>query len=241
MKFCTLTEHFLELKKRILRVFYLFCLVFIICYYFIDKICAFFLQPLMKLNQNPLRKIIYTDLPELFSTYLKLALFCSFVIILPFLAAEVYSFVIPALKKNEKKAALLMFCISPILFWLGIILVFYFVIPKAWFFFLSFEKHPADIVPIFLEARISEYFNLTIQILLVFGLIFQLPVVMILLSITKIVLVESFQQKRRMVVITSFIIAGILTPPDVISQFALAIPMILLYEVSILICKYCIN
>ena len=111
---------------------------------------------------------------------------------------------------------------------------FYFVMPKAWNFFLSFEKRDM-IVPIVLEARISEYLTLVIHLIIAFGVAFQLPIVIIILNILKIVKVRTLKQKRRIAVVINFIIAGILTPPDILSQFALAIPLLLLYETSIMI------
>ncbi|WP_238528492.1 twin-arginine translocase subunit TatC [Rickettsia honei] len=126
---------------------------------------------------------------------------------------------------------------SPILFWCGSIFVFYFVMPKAWNFFLSFEKRDM-IVPIVLEARISEYLNLVIHLIIAFGVAFQLPVVIMILNILKIVKVQTLKQKRCIAVVINFIIAGILTPPDILSQFALAIPLLLLYETSIMICNF---
>ena len=240
MKSYTIKEHLLELKSRIFRVLLIFILLFIGCYYFSNYIYSLLLEPLVKLSQDHVRKIIYTGLAEAFFTYLKLAAFSSLVIIFPIIAAEIYLFISPGLYKGERKIAAFILFMSPILFWLGGLFVFYYVMPRAWHFFLGFENNNFP-MPLVLEAKISEYLNLVIQLIIAFGLAFQLPIVLLILNLTRILTVEDLQKKRRMAVVVNFIIAGILTPPDVISQFALAIPMLLLYEISIIMCKFVEN
>lgn len=237
MNLYSFQEHLSELKIRLFRIFIIFIIAFAICYYFSDTIYSFLLEPLAKLSKNNLRNIIYTGLTEAFFTYIKLAAFSAFSIIIPVIALECYLFVSPGLYSHEKKIIGFILFISPILFWCGSIFVFYFVMPKAWNFFLSFEKRDI-IVPIMLEARISEYLNLVIHLIIAFGAAFQLPVIIIILNILKIVKAQTLKQKRRIAVVINFIIAGILTPPDILSQFALAIPLLLLYEISIIICNY---
>ncbi|AFC70745.1 twin-arginine translocase subunit TatC [Rickettsia australis] len=237
MKLYSFQEHLLELKIRLLRIFTAFIIIFAICYYFSDYIYSFLLKPLAKLSGDTVRNIIYTGLTEAFFTYIKLAAFTAFTIIIPIIALECYLFINPGLYHHEKKIIAFILFMSPILFWCGSIFVFYFVMPKAWNFFLSFEKRDM-IVPIVLEARISEYLNLVIHLIIAFGVAFQLPIVIIILNILKIVKVQTLKQKRRIAVVINFIIAGILTPPDILSQFALAIPLLLLYETSIMICNF---
>ncbi|MGI4752705.1 MAG: twin-arginine translocase subunit TatC [Janthinobacterium lividum] len=237
MKLYSFQEHLSELKVRLFRIFIIFIVAFAICYYFSDTIYSFLLEPLAKLSKDNLRNIIYTGLTEAFFTYIKLAAFAAFAIIIPIIALECYLFVSPGLYHHEKKIIAFILFISPILFWCGSIFVFYFVMPKAWNFFLSFEKRDL-IVPIVLEARISEYLNLVIHLIIAFGVAFQLPVVLIILNTLKIITIETLKQKRRFAIVINFIIAGILTPPDILSQFALAIPLLLLYEISIIICNY---
>lgn len=236
MQLYSFKEHLLELKARLFKVLSVFIIVFFICYYFSDHIYNLLLQPLAALDQEHLRKMIYTGLTEAFFTYLKLAAFASFMIIIPLLAMEIYLFIRPALHQNEKKIAIFIILMAPILFWLGSIFVFYYVMPRAWQFFLSFETNNSSL-PIILEAKISEYLSLVMQLIIAFGIAFQLPIIILLLNLLKIVTVNQLQNKRRLAIVINFIIAGVLTPPDIISQFALAIPMLLLYEISITMCK----
>jgi len=233
-------DHFLELKSRLGRVIFTFIITFIICYYYKDSIYNLLLQPLADLDIGYNRKVIYTGLTEAFFTYLKLAAFGASMITIPVLAVQIYFFLKPGLYENEKLIAAFILLLSPVLFWSSSILVFYLVMPKAWSFFLSFESGD-NLIPIVLEARISEYLNLIIQLVFAFGLSFQLPLLLVVMNLMKIVTVEGLKKKRRLAIVINFIIAGILTPPDIISQFALAIPLILLYEISIIMCKFVEN
>ena len=236
----TLTEHLHELKVRIIVILASFITAFITCYYFSNNIYNFLLQPLADLNEEHLRRIIYTGLAEAFITYLKLAAFSSFLIIVPIIAIQSYLFISPGLCNYEKKIAAFILLMSPLLFWSGSIFVFYYVMPRAWHFFLSFENSNA-VIPIMLEAKISEYLNLVIHLVVAFGVAFQLPIILLILNLLKIVSSTNLINKRRLAVVINFIIAGILTPPDILSQFALAIPMLLLYEISIIMCKFVEN
>lgn len=233
-------EHFLELKTRFLRIIIIFIIGFGICYFFKEDLYNILLEPLVKLSHDNIRKIIYTGLAEAFFTYIKLAAFTSFVIIIPIIAIECYFFVKPALYLAEKNYAKIIFLMSPILFWCGSLFVFYFVMPRAWQFFVSFENNNIA-MPIILEARISEYLNLVIQLIIAFGIAFQIPVIMLILNLLKLLTAADLVKKRRLAIVVNFVIAGILTPPDIFSQFALAIPMLLLYEISIVTCKFIEN
>jgi sec-independent protein translocase protein TatC len=236
MQTYTFREHFHELKIRLIKLFFAFIVCFLICYYYSDHIYNLILKPLADLNHNDLRKVIYTGLAEAFFTYLKLSVFSAFVIIFPYIAFQTYLFISPGLHSFEKKMAAFILLMSPILFYTGSAFVFYYVMPKAWHFFLSFENSNIS-VPIVLEAKISEYLSLIIQLIIAFGLAFQLPIIILVMNLLKIINSENLKRKRRLAILINFIIAGILTPPDVISQFALAIPLLLLYEISILMCK----
>jgi len=241
MKVYSLKKHFLELKTRILRILLVFITIFIICYYFSEDIYNISLYPLLKLSDNGTRRIIYTGLTEAFFTYVKLAAFSSFVITLPVISLEIYFFISPGLYKHEKKIAACILFLSTILFWFGVVFVYYYVIPTAWRYFLSFEYRKIDAIPIILEARISEYLNLVIRLIVAFGMAFQIPIFMLILSLMKVIKASDLKKNRRLAIVINFIIAGILAPPDIISQFILAIPMLLLYEISIILCKYLEN
>ncbi len=230
-----MSEHFTELKTRILKLCCCFIITFIICYHFKIEIFNFLLLPITELDSDHAHKIIYTGLSEAFFTYLKLASYTSLLLIMPVISYQIYNFIAPGLHKYERQVAIYTLTMAPILFWLGSFFVFYYVMPKAWQFFLSFEQ--PGVMPIVLEARISEYLSLVVQLIFAFGMAFQLPIVLLLLNVMNIVSATNLSNKRRLAIVIIFIIAGILTPPDILSQFALAIPMVLLYEISIKVCK----
>lgn len=240
MKKFTFKEHFLELKARIRKIFIFLIISFVFCYYFSDIIYIILLRPLVYNGPDSIDKIIYTGLTEAFFTYLKLSAFVAFLLNFPMICYQFYAFIAPGLLPDEKKIILAILFLSPILFFSGSFFVFYLVMPKAWNFFLSFENSKIG-VPLVLEAKISEYFSLVMQLILAFGLAFQVPVVMIILNIMGFISSETLRRKRRISIVINFILAAIFTPPDVLSQIALAIPLLLLYEISILICKFIEN
>lgn len=231
----TLREHFAELKRRFLSIMSLFICSFIVCYYFSEEIYSFILQPLAKATSEHERKMIYTGMSEAFLTYMKLSFWSAFLIIIPIISFHIYKFIAPGLLKSEKTIVIPALIMAPFLFYLGGFFVFYIVMPKAWQFFLSFENNDS-MLPIVLEARVSEYLSLVMQFVTAFGLAFELPILLVILCVLKLISAKSLKNKRRFAIVIIFIIAAILTPPDVLSQIALAIPLILLYEISIFIC-----
>ncbi len=235
-----LSQHLSELKYRLTIIAISFIVSFLICYYYSEYIFKFILQPLVNIIGDEKRKIIYTGLSEAFFTYINLSAFVAFLTSIPIIASQIYLFIKPALYEAERKIAMGVLFFSPILFFIGSCFVFYFVIPKAWEFFLSFEVTNTEI-PLLLEARISEYLSLVIKLVLAFGIAFQMPVILVILALFGIISHESLRKKRRIAIVVNFIIAGIITPPDILSQVALAIPMVLLYELSILACKYTVR
>lgn len=236
MRKYTFREHFIELKNCLLKVICFFLMTFIISYWFREDIYGFFLKPLADLSVEEGRKIIYTGLAEAFFAYIKLALFSAFVVTLPFICYQFYTFITPGLHHFEKRIVISMLIFSPILFYCGSLFVFYFVMPRAWNFFLSYENNSLEL-PLVMEARISEYLSLVIQLIIAFGATFQLPIVMVILGVLGIINSDTLKRKRRIAIVIIFIAAAIFTPPDVISQVALAVPLLLLYEVSIILCK----
>ncbi|MBN8438844.1 MAG: twin-arginine translocase subunit TatC [Rickettsiales bacterium] len=232
----TLKEHFNELKKRFIRVILAFFIGFGISYYYSDDIYKIILHPLISVVDSASRKIIYTSLAEAFFSYIKISFFSALVIVFPLFVYQIYAFMKPGLHQGERKILAFILFSSPVLFYSGCIFMFYFVMPSAWSFFLSYEKVSIG-VPLVLEAKISEYLDLVVHLSVAFGLSFQLPVFMAILSLMGVVNSSWLRNKRRLAIVIIFIVAAILTPPDVLSQIALAIPLLLLYELSIILCK----
>ena len=233
----TLTAHFNELKIRLIYSIIIFLFCFLVAYSFSEEIYRFLLLPLTKQWVSKDKHMIYTNLAEIFFSYLKLAYYTALLITIPFFICQIYIFIAPGLYKREKKAILPFLILSPILFLLGAVFVYYIIFPLAWKFFLSFEQQHLGEMSMKLEAKVSEYLTLAVNMILAFGIAFQMPILLTLLAKVGIVTAEGLKQKRRFAVVLIFIIAAILTPPDAISQIGLAIPMLILYELSIIACK----
>ena len=231
-----LISHLVELRQRLFRSMIGLVIMFVICFYFATDIFNFLVVPYEK-AAGGIREIefIYTAPQEYFFTQLKLAFFGGLFLSFPLIASQVYMFVAPGLYKNERGAFIPYLVATPILFIIGSALVYYMVMPLAMGFFLSMEQTAEDgRASIQLVARVSEYLGLTMTLIFAFGLVFQLPVVLTLLGKIGIVSSEGLKSKRRYAVVAAFAMAAVLTPPDPISQIGLALPTILLYEISIL-------
>jgi sec-independent protein translocase protein TatC len=237
----TFIEHLVELKKRVIIVLLSFGIFCAIGYIYSDKIYDFLLLPLADYftSKGENREIIYTGLSEAFFTYIKLAIYFGIFCVFPVFMWQTYSFISPGLKLSEKKFIAPIFLISPILFYLGFIIVYYLILPAAFSFFLSFEQSNSMInLPIKLEARISEYLSLCLAIILAFGLALQLPIILVILAKLRIISSKGLKQYRRLSIVIIFIVAAIITPPDILSQIILAVIMIILYELSVFACSY---
>ena len=238
------TSHFVELRSRLLNSLIFIFIVFIISYIFAEHIYGFLVEPYanaVKNDQTP-RRLIFTALHETFITYIKVAFFAAIFLGSPVLLIQIYKFIAPGLYKNEKKAILPYLVSTPILFLLGGLLVYYLVMPLAIKFFLSFETlgtHTS--LPIQLEAKVNEYLSLVMRLIFAFGISFQLPILLNLLARVGIVNSNYLKTRRRYVIVIIFAIAAILTPPDPITQVGLAIPLLLLYELSIFTVKFTEN
>ncbi len=232
-----LLEHLIELRRRLLWSAVAFFICFGVCYHFSGDIYSFLAQPLADILEEKggvNRHLIFTQLYEAFFTYLKVAFFAAAFISFPVIATQIYLFVAPGLYRSEKRAMLPFLVAAPFLFFLGGALAYYFVFPAAWRFFLSFESNNgAGGLPVELEAKVSEYLSLVMKLIFAFGLAFQLPVLLTLLAKVGIISSAGLKKYRRYAYVGMFIVAAIITPPDVITQSGLAIPLILLYEISI--------
>jgi sec-independent protein translocase protein TatC len=234
-----LIEHLIELRKRLLYSIVALVVAFIGCYFVAEDIYDFLVRPLADLMAGQEgRRLIYTGLHEAFFTYLKVAFFGAVVIAFPIVAGQLWAFIAPGLYKNEKRAFLPFLVASPVLFTLGAALVYYLIFPLAWRFFLSFETAGGEgTLPIQLEAKVNEYLSLVMKLIFAFGLSFQLPVILILMARVGLVTSEGLARRRKYAIVVTFLVAAFLTPPDLISQVGLGLPILLLYEGSILAIK----
>ena len=232
-----LINHLIELRDRLKWAVLFFFIAFCFCYYFANNIYNFLVEPLYNIYkkngvENP--RMIYTALTEAFFTYLKVSFYGALFISFPILAMQVYKFAAPGLYKNEKKAFLPFLIATPLLFTLGASLVYYFIFPLAWNFFLGFQTSTVDAgMAIELEAKVNEYLSLVLKLMFAFGLAFQIPVALTLLARAGLVNSSQLKKRRKYAIVIAFIVAAILTPPDLISQIGLGIPIIILFEISI--------
>ncbi|MDC3262619.1 twin-arginine translocase subunit TatC [Pelagibacterales bacterium] len=231
-----LLAHLVELRSRLIKTMIMITLLFFIFYLFADNIYNFLVQPYANAVEGEEgRRLIFTALHETFFTYIRVALFAALFISLPFLLIQLWIFVAPGLYKNEKNVVVPYLLATPILFILGSALVYYLIMPLAIKFFLSFESIGGNgALPIQLEAKVNEYLSLIMRLILAFGLCFQLPVALTLMARVGLVSSEGLKKNRKYVIVGIFAIAAILTPPDPISQIGLGIPILLLYELSII-------
>ena len=235
-----LASHLIELRARLVWIVGAMILGTAISFVFVEDIYSFLVQPLADAQDgNDSQRLIYTGLTEAFFTYLKVAFFAGIFLTFPILLLQIWLFIAPGLYSNEKSAFLPFMVATPVLFFLGGAVVYYFVLPMAWPFFLSFQTTGRETaLPIQLEARVSEYLDLIMTLIFAFGLCFQIPVLLTLLGKAGIVTADWLASKRKYALIFTFILAAFLTPPDVISQVMLAVPVLALYELSILLIRY---
>tara|TARA_Y100001936_G_C16062421_1_gene664964 strand:+ start:1561 stop:2331 length:771 start_codon:yes stop_codon:yes gene_type:complete len=229
-------SHLIELRKRLINSFICLIILFILCYLFSEHIYGFLVNPFAEAvkNDDVERRLIFTALQETFLTYLKVSFFAAFFMTSPVILMQIWKFIAPGLYKDEKKAIMPYLILTPILFLLGGMLVYYLIMPLAIKFFLSFESAGLSTnLPIQLEAKVNEYLSLVMKLIFAFGLSFQLPIVLSLLARIGVVNSTFLRERRKYVVVMIFAAAAILTPPDPITQIGLAIPLLILYELSI--------
>jgi sec-independent protein translocase protein TatC len=238
-----LLDHLIELRQRMLYSVIALFVAFLICFYFAQALFDFLVQPLADLLKeregvHGARRLIFTDLTEVFFTHIKIAFFFGAFASSPIFLTQLWLFVAPGLYRNEKMALAPFLVASPVLFFMGGALVYFVLFPLAWSFFLSFETMGGgDTLPIELEAKVAEYLSLVMKLIFAFGFCFQLPILMTLMARVGLATSKGMAEKRKYAVVGVFIVAAVITPPDPISQLSLAIPIIVLYEISILMAK----
>ena len=231
-----LLDHLIELRKRLVRCVLALAVAFGVCLYFAKPIFALLVRPLSAAFPDGDGRLIYTKLYEAFFVEIKVALFAAFLVSFPIMANQLWAFVAPGLYAREKKAFLPFLIATPVLFAAGASLAYFFVMPMAFPWFLGFQGDTGGLT---LEAlpAMGEYLTLVMHFILAFGISFLLPVLLLLLNRAGIVSRAQLDKARSYVIVGIFIVAAVATPPDVVSQLMLALPLMVLFEVSLLLMR----
>jgi len=224
-----LLDHLIELRRRLLWSVAALLVAFAVCFYFARPIFTFLVQPLAAAGQG---KIIYTQVFEAFLVQVKVAFFAALMVAFPVIANQIWMFVAPGLYKSEKGALLPFLIATPVLFLMGASLAYYFAIPVALKFLLSFQGDLGGVEQEALPA-VGNYLSFVMQFIMAFGIAFLLPVLLMLMERAGLVTRQQLKGVRRYMIVVAFALAAVFTPPDVVSQLMLAIPLIMLYEIAL--------
>jgi len=236
-----LLEHLIELRRRLLWSAVAFAAAFVLCYIYSREIYQILAAPLAHVQalKGDQPRLIYTELHEAFVTYLKVALFGAGFLSFPVVSTQIWKFVAPGLYRSEKRAFLPFLIATPVLFIAGASLAYFLVIPLAWSFFAGFETHGGNgVAKIELLPKVSEYLSLVMKLIMAFGVAFEMPVLFSLCARAGLLTSATLRKYRRYAYVGCFLLAAILTPPDAISMCSLAVPLIFLFELSILAARF---
>lgn len=232
-------EHLIELRRRLMWSIGGFFIAFLLCFFMAKELFNILVQPFLWASDwagldSDQVDLIYTAPQEFFFTQIKLGMFGGLLIAFPLIATQIYKFMAPGLYRNERQAFIPFLIATPVLFSIGAALVYFFFMPMVMWFFLSMQQvGPDEQIQISLLPRVSEYLSLVMTLIFAFGLVFQLPVVTTLMARAELLTSEGLKDKRKYAIVGAFIVAAVLTPPDPVSQIGLAVPTIILYEISI--------